>query len=143
MLIYFSLIILGGYLAVNHLPYPRCWRAMARNGVHDFGDPAVIPVAILVLSSYFLVMTPVVNTVIRTQEQEADVFGLNAARAPDQFAKIAMKLSSLSQNRARKEIIAFRPPFRPHPRHHRDAMEGRTPRLTGRQIASRGGEETI
>jgi STE24 endopeptidase len=26
-------------------------------------------------------------------EQEADVFGLNAARAPDGFARIAMKLS--------------------------------------------------
>ncbi|HPU81439.1 M48 family metalloprotease, partial [Accumulibacter sp.] len=78
-------------------------------GVHDFGDPAVIPVAILVLSSYFLVMTPVVNTVIRTQEQEADVFGLNAARAPDGFAKIAMKLSTYRKIEPGKweEIIFF------------------------------------
>jgi STE24 endopeptidase len=37
--------------------------------------------------------TPAFNTIIRTQEQEADVFGLNAARQPDGFASIAMKLS--------------------------------------------------
>lgn len=37
--------------------------------------------------------TPAFNTIIRTQEQEADVFGLNAARPPDGFATIAMKLS--------------------------------------------------
>ena len=30
---------------------------------------------------------------MRTNEQEADLFGLNAARQPDGFAAIAMKLS--------------------------------------------------
>ena len=109
MLIYFSLIILGGYLAVNHFVPALLARHGKKWGVHDFGDPAVIPVAILVLSSYFLVMTPVVNTVIRTQEQEADVFGLNAARAPDGFAKIAMKLSTYRKIEPGKweEIIFF------------------------------------
>ena len=38
-------------------------------------------------------MTPVTNTFIRTQEIEADVFGLNAARQPDGFAETALKLS--------------------------------------------------
>jgi STE24 endopeptidase len=35
----------------------------------------------------------VLNTIIRTQEYEADVFGLNAARQPDGFAQAALMLS--------------------------------------------------
>ena len=38
-------------------------------------------------------MTPVVNTIIRTAEQEADIFGLNASRQPDGFAMAAVQLS--------------------------------------------------
>ena len=45
------------------------------------------------ISLVFFLGTPITNTMIRVQEQEADVFGLNAARAPDGFARIAMKLS--------------------------------------------------
>jgi STE24 endopeptidase len=36
----------------------------------------------------------VTSSLTRVQEQEADAFGLNAARAPDGFARIAMKLST-------------------------------------------------
>ncbi|MGD0912740.1 MAG: hypothetical protein ABR928_12640, partial [Terracidiphilus sp.] len=36
--------------------------------------------------------TPVLNTQIRTQEKEADMFGLNAARQPDGFAQAAIHL---------------------------------------------------
>jgi STE24 endopeptidase len=34
------------------------------------------------------------NTIIRTNEAEADIFGLNAAREPDGFATAALRLSS-------------------------------------------------
>jgi STE24 endopeptidase len=109
MIIYFSLIILGGYLAVSHFVPALLARHGDKWRVHSLGDPAAIPVAVLVLAAYFLVMTPLVNTVIRTQEQEADVFGLNAARAPDGFAKIAMKLSTYRKIEPGKweEIIFF------------------------------------
>ncbi len=40
-----------------------------------------------------LILTPVQNTLVRVQESEADAFGLNAAREPDGFAKVAMRLS--------------------------------------------------
>ena len=40
-----------------------------------------------------LVLTPVQNSIIRHHEVEADIFGLDAARAPDGFAKVAMRLS--------------------------------------------------
>ena len=36
--------------------------------------------------------TPIVNTAIRTNEAEADIFGLNASRQPDGFAEVALLL---------------------------------------------------
>ena len=55
--------------------------------------PAGLPLAALVLSAYLFVLTPVVNTIIRTNEQEADTFGLNASRQPDGFALVTLKLA--------------------------------------------------
>ena len=37
-------------------------------------------------------MTPVTNTLTRSQEAEADIFGLNASRQPDGMADVALKL---------------------------------------------------
>ncbi|HEY5723594.1 MAG TPA: M48 family metallopeptidase [Allosphingosinicella sp.] len=65
----------------------------AKWGVKGVDDPAVVPVFTIVMTLYFLVMTPALNTLVRTQESEADAFGLDAAREPDGFAAIAMKLS--------------------------------------------------
>ena len=64
-----------------------------RWGIEGMADPGVLPALTIVISFVFLLGTPITNTMIRVQEQEADVFGLNAARAPDGFARIAMKLS--------------------------------------------------
>jgi STE24 endopeptidase len=38
------------------------------------------------------VLTPIINTHIRTSEAEADMFGLNASRQPDGFAQAAIHL---------------------------------------------------
>jgi STE24 endopeptidase len=65
----------------------RGWR------IDSVADPAVVPAFALILTVFILAMTPLFNTLIRTQESEADVFGLDAAREPDGFASIAMKLS--------------------------------------------------
>lgn len=64
-----------------------------RWGIEGMADPGVLPALTIVISLVFFLGTPITNTMIRVQEQEADVFGLNAARAPDGFARIAMKLS--------------------------------------------------
>lgn len=69
---------------------------IARNprwGVRDIADPAATPVLALMAAIASLVLTPIQNTIIRTAESQADVFGLNAAREPDGFAKVAMRLS--------------------------------------------------
>jgi STE24 endopeptidase len=63
-----------------------------RWGVRSLGDPAVLPLAALILSLLFFVLTPVNNTLIRTHEYEADIFGLNTARQPDGFAEAALLL---------------------------------------------------
>ena len=43
---------------------------------------AVLPLAVLILSMYFFVMTPLENTITRTMEYEADIFGINASQQP-------------------------------------------------------------
>lgn len=46
----------------------------------------------MILGAYLFLLTPVMNTIIRTSEYEADMFGLNAARQPDGFAEAALLL---------------------------------------------------
>jgi STE24 endopeptidase len=65
----------------------------ARWGVRDVADPAAIPVFFILVSVIGVFLTPVTNTLIRTNESEADAFGLNAAREPYGFAKTALALS--------------------------------------------------
>ena len=65
----------------------------ARWHVRGVSDPAVTPVFFMVVAVLTLILTPVVNTLVRVNESEADAFGLNAAREPDAFAQIALKLS--------------------------------------------------
>lgn len=65
-----------------------------RWGVRNLGDPASLPVLSAVLAVLVLLATLAINTLIRTQENEADAFGLDAAREPDGFAGAAMKLAT-------------------------------------------------
>lgn len=62
-------------------------------GVRDIGDPASMPVLGILLTLFGLIATPVTNTIIRIDESQADAFGLDAAKEPDGFASVAMKLS--------------------------------------------------
>ena len=66
------------------------WGAMW--GVRGIGDPAVVPLVVLLASIFFFVLTPVLNTHVRTAEREADMYGLNASRQPDGFAQAAIHL---------------------------------------------------
>ncbi len=60
--------------------------------IRGTGDTAIVPLAALLLASFLFVMTPVLNTFTRTQEHEADMFGLNASRQPDGMAQAAIHL---------------------------------------------------
>jgi STE24 endopeptidase len=61
-------------------------------GVRSITDVAVLPLAVIVFSLYFFVTTPISNTITRTMEFEADMYGLNAARQPDGEANVDMLL---------------------------------------------------
>ena len=60
--------------------------------IRGIGDTAVFPLVVLLGSIFFFVLTPILNTHVRTAEQEADMFGLNASRQPDGFAQAAIHL---------------------------------------------------
>jgi STE24 endopeptidase len=61
-------------------------------GVRGLGDVAVMPVAVMIFAIYFFVTTPVGNTITRSMEFEADMYGLNAARQPDGEANVDLLL---------------------------------------------------
>lgn len=61
--------------------------------VRTIDDPAGLPVLYAAFTIFGLLATPFTNTIIRTQEAQADMFGVNAAREPDAFATSVLKLS--------------------------------------------------
>jgi STE24 endopeptidase len=71
-------------------------RLLARYGarwrVGGVTDVATFPLMTAVFSVYTFVATPVLNTMIRTQETEADYFGVNTAREPLGMAEVTLKL---------------------------------------------------
>ena len=93
MLLAFGVIIVVGFAIVAWGFDRLAARHASRWGVLAVEDPAGFPLIVLLLSTYIFLLTPVVNTVIRTNEFEADVFGLNAIRQPDGFAEGALLLS--------------------------------------------------
>lgn len=60
--------------------------------IRGITDVAVIPLVFLLASIFFFVLTPIINTHIRTTELEADMYGLNASRQPDGAAQGAIHL---------------------------------------------------
>ena len=60
--------------------------------IRGVGDTAVLPLVVLLVSIFSFVLTPVMNTFTRTQEYEADMYGLNASRQPDGAAQGAIHL---------------------------------------------------
>jgi STE24 endopeptidase len=93
LIVYFSLLAAAGFAFVQfgfgalHRAFGGWW------GVRDIADPAGLPIAMLLFSLFGLIATPIQNTITRQNEIEADIFGLNAAREPDGFATIALKLA--------------------------------------------------
>jgi STE24 endopeptidase len=93
LLISFSLLTALVFLLISRMLPWLLDRFGAGWGVTSLDDPAILPVAMLILSFIGLLLTPISNSIVRTQEIEADRFGLNVARAPEAFASVAMKLS--------------------------------------------------
>jgi len=93
-LAYVSLVLLFGFWFVHKLIDRAIARFGVRYGITERTDPAVLPIAVAVFSFFMLLATPVLNTITRTAEKEADLYGLNSAREPHGFATAAMRLST-------------------------------------------------
>ena len=93
-LAYISLVLLFGFWFVHKMIDRAIAQFGVRYGIIERTDPAVLPIAVVVFSFFMLLATPVLNTIIRTAEKEADLYGLNSAREPHGFATAAMRLST-------------------------------------------------
>ncbi|MEY2572224.1 MAG: endopeptidase [Verrucomicrobiota bacterium] len=93
-LISYSLIVLISFAIVKWAfdAAVRRWGNQWR--VRGIADPAGFPLLALIIAAISFLMTPVSNTVIRVSEIEADAFGMNTAREPEGFAKVALKLGT-------------------------------------------------
>jgi STE24 endopeptidase len=81
-------------------------------GIRGITDVAVIPLVFLLVSILSFVFTPIDNTFTRTQEYEADMYGLNTSRQPDGFAQAAIHLGEyrkMSPNPAEEWILFDHP----------------------------------
>ncbi|MFL6262336.1 MAG: M48 family metallopeptidase [Thermoanaerobaculia bacterium] len=91
-ILFFGVVLVAGF-GFLRLAFERARaRWGERWGIREVADPAGLPLFAALLSIYFFVLTPVINTHVRTEEAEADIFGLNAARQPDGMAEAALHL---------------------------------------------------
>jgi STE24 endopeptidase len=92
MLMAFSLIVLLGFLAARWAMARLLAAHGERLGLRGVSDVASLPLFAAVFSVYMTLATPLINTVIRVQEVEADRFGLNLSRDPHGMAEVDLKL---------------------------------------------------
>jgi STE24 endopeptidase len=88
----YGVVVVLGFAFLNWFINSALARWGQNLGIRGMTDIAVLPLATICLSIYFLLMTPVSNTITRTMEFEADMYGLNAARQPDGEANVDLLL---------------------------------------------------
>lgn len=92
LLILFGLVIVAGFLFVQWAFGRIARRWGERWGIAGIDDVASFPLLTAAFSTFLFFATPLTNSIIRVQEAEADLFGLNASAQPDGFAEVALKL---------------------------------------------------
>jgi STE24 endopeptidase len=94
LLTYLGIFILIGFMLTRVLFDAVVRRWGDKWGVRGIADPAGLPLLALIFSTLLFLATPLLNTVVRVTEREADAFGINTAREPDGMAKVALKLGA-------------------------------------------------
>jgi Zn-dependent protease with chaperone function len=94
LLTYAGIFILAGFALTSTLFDAAVRRWGNQWGVRGIADPAGLPLLVLILSTLLFIAIPILNTVVRVTEREADAFGLNASREPDGMAQAALKLGT-------------------------------------------------
>lgn len=90
----FTILIAISFAAANGVFAAVARWGGERWGVRDIGDVGGLPLLFALIGLILFLMTPVINTIIRTNETEADAYGMALAREPDGFAAAAMKLGA-------------------------------------------------
>jgi STE24 endopeptidase len=88
-----GLILVVGFVFLRWSFERLSRRYTGRWGIRGITDVAGFPLLVALLSAYLFVLTPVLNTITRNMEIEADAYALNASRQPDGFAQAALHLS--------------------------------------------------
>jgi Zn-dependent protease with chaperone function len=90
--VFLGILIVVGF-AFLRWSFDVLWRRHgSRWRVRGVPDPAGMPLFAILIACYLFALTPVTNSIIRMQEAEADLFGLNANQEPDGFAEVELKL---------------------------------------------------
>jgi len=109
MVLSFSLLVCAGFWFTHWFFTAVSRRCGAAWGLRGIDDLAGLPLLLAGFSLFMTLATPISNTIIRTNEVEADIFGLNVAREPDAFSRVALQLSEYRKLAPGKweEIIFF------------------------------------
>jgi STE24 endopeptidase len=94
LLTYSGIFILLGFALTSQIFDAAVRRWGVKWGVRGVADPAGLPLLALILTVLVFMATPLLNTVVRVTEREADAFGINTSREPDGMAKVALKLGA-------------------------------------------------
>lgn len=86
----FSLLAILAFLIVDRLFVPA-QKLLGAGGVIGIADPAGLPVLGLILAVLGLLGAPILNTMIRTIESDADRYSLEHVNEPDGLAKALVK----------------------------------------------------
>jgi STE24 endopeptidase len=90
---WFGLIIFFGFWFVDKTFYGLIGVFGGNWDVRSIDDPAGLPLVMAMFSLFMFLATPLTNTITRTQEIQADLFGLNLVRQPDAEAKVDLMLA--------------------------------------------------
>jgi STE24 endopeptidase len=92
--IYFGVVALFGF-GIARIVFDWAVRKWGEAwNVRGIDDPAGVPLLMLIFITYAFLMTPVLNSITRITEREADQFGINTSREPDGVAKVSLKLGA-------------------------------------------------
>ena len=94
LLTYLGIFIFVGFALTRILFGVALRRCGDKWRVRGIADPAGLPLLALIFSTLLFLATPLLNTVVRVTEREADAFGINTSREPDGMAKVTLKLGA-------------------------------------------------
>ncbi len=131
LLLSFGLLIAIAFAAIASAFPALAARHAGRWKVRGVDDPAGLPLIVVLFGVFFFLATPVTNSIVRSNEYEADVFGLNAAKQPEGFAEAALLLGEYRKMHPGRieEMLFF---------DHPPGTRAYSPRCGGRR--SRGGD---